>query len=159
MEKKIGLFIICLIVVCLSSSVVIALPPMGPPKALLGQDVWEIGIDYGHQAMDLEAVGKVTEIQVSPLFVTVRKAKHNLDDLKSNIVMGRIGYGINDNWDAYVRLGAADDRDHTDHGADRRVHHRECRDRDQDPDPPARELPRAHADEDREQVQQEEDDE
>jgi opacity protein-like surface antigen len=108
MEKKIELFIICLIVVCLSSSVVIALPPMGPPKAFLGQDMWEIGVDYGHQAMDLEAVGKVTEIQVSPVFVTVRKAKHNIDDLKSNIVMGRAGYGINDIWDAYVRLGAAD---------------------------------------------------
>jgi opacity protein-like surface antigen len=88
-----------------SSSAVYALPPMGPPKALLGQDRVEVGIEYGYRNMDLEAVGKVTDIQVSPEFITVRKGQHNIDNLKSNIVLGRAGYGINDNWDAFVRLG------------------------------------------------------
>ncbi|MHC4437883.1 MAG: hypothetical protein ACYS3S_11025 [Planctomycetota bacterium] len=110
MEKKIGLFIICLIVVCLSSSVVVALPPMGPPRALLGQDVWEIGVDYGYQSTDLEVVSKLTETNITadpPLSVT-RKGKLNISDLKSHIILGRVGYGISDNWDGFVHVGAAD---------------------------------------------------
>jgi opacity protein-like surface antigen len=108
MEKRIALLVFVLIVVGVSSSAVYALPPMGPPKALLGQDRWDVGIEYGNQAMDLEAVGNITEIQVDPEFITVRKGKHNIKDLKSNIVMCRVGYGINENWDAFVRLGVAD---------------------------------------------------
>ena len=108
MEKKIALFIICLIVVCLSSTVVVALPPMGPPKALLGEDRWDVGIEYGFQSMDLEASGKVSDIQINPLFITTRKGKFKIKDLESNIVMVRAGYGISENWDAFVRLGGAD---------------------------------------------------
>ena len=108
MEKRIALFIVCFIVVCLFGSVVVALPPMGPPKALLGQDQWEVGVEYGRQNMDLEAVGKVIETQVNSGFVTTRKGQHNINDLKSNIIMGKAGYGINDNWDAFVRLGVID---------------------------------------------------
>ena len=108
MEKRIALLAFVLMVVGMSSSAVYALPPMGPPKALLGQDRWEVGIEYGHREMDLEAVGKVRDIQIDPEFITVRKGKHNIDNLKSNIVLGRAGYGINDDWDAFVRLGLVD---------------------------------------------------
>jgi hypothetical protein len=110
MEKRIALFIVCLIVVCLSGSVVIALPPMGPPKALLGQDRWEVGVEYGFGNMDLEAVSNVKENWENG-FEQVRRVKHNINDLKSNIVLGRAGYGINDNWDAFVRLGVIDAKD------------------------------------------------
>ena len=109
MEKKIALLAIALMIVTASNSAVLALSPMGPPKALLGQDRWEIGIEYGHQTMDLEAVAKVTDIYPEfDDFTVVRKDKHNINDLKSNIIMGRAGYGINDNWDAFVRLGMSD---------------------------------------------------
>jgi len=109
MEKKIALFAVALMIVTVSNSAVLALVPMGPPKALLGQDRWDLGIEYGHQAMDLEAVGDVTDIYTEfDDFTVVRKVKHNINDLKSNIIMVRAGYGINDNWDAFVRLGVAD---------------------------------------------------
>ena len=106
MEKKITLFTVVLIIVTVFNSAVLALAPMGPPKALLGQDRWDIGIEYGHQTMDLEAVGNVTD--TTDGFVTTRKGKHNINDLELNIIMARAGYGINDNWDAFVRLGLAD---------------------------------------------------
>lgn len=106
MEKKIALLAVALIIVFVSNSVVLALSPMGPPKALLGQDRWDIGIEYGHQTMDLEAVGPVQDIQ--PGLTVTRKDRHNIDNFKSNIIMGRAGYGINDDWDAFVRLGVAD---------------------------------------------------
>jgi len=118
MKKRIALLAFVVMVVGVSSSVVYALSPMGPPKALLGQDRWEIGIEYGHQTMDLEAVAKVQEIDIVPGqddFTVVRKDKHNIDDFKSNIIMGRVGYGINDNWDAFVRLGMADAQSDIEH--------------------------------------------
>ena len=108
MEKKIVLFVFTLLLLSVFNSVVLALSPMGPPKALLGQDQWGVGIEYGHQTMDLEAAGKVTETMPEFDFVAVRKVKHNINDLKLNIVMAKAGYGINDNWDAFVRLGLAD---------------------------------------------------
>ena len=61
--------------------------------------------------MDLEASGKVTDIQVSPLFITTRKGKFKIKDLKSNIVLVRAGYGISENWDAFAHLGGADAED------------------------------------------------
>ena len=108
MEKKIVLLAVALMIVTVSDSAVLALSPMGPPKALLGLDRWDIGIEYSNQTMDLDAVGTVTEIIPEFDFVTARKDKHNINDLKSNIILGRVGYGINDNWDAFVRLGLSD---------------------------------------------------
>jgi hypothetical protein len=114
MEKKIALFAAALMIMALSNSAVLALVQMGPPKALLGQDRWDIGIEYSHQSMDLEANGDVTEIDIIPGlpdYVAARKVKHKINDLKSNIVLVRAGYGINDSWDAFVRLGLADAKD------------------------------------------------
>jgi opacity protein-like surface antigen len=110
MEKKIALFAAALMITALSNSAVLALVPMGPPKALLGQDRWDIGIEYTHQSLDLEATGDVTETDIIPGvgdFTAVRKVKHKINDLKSDIVMARAGYGINNSWDAFVRLGLA----------------------------------------------------
>lgn len=108
MEKRTSLLIFVLIVICLFGSVAYAMPPMGPPKAMLGQDRWDIGLEYSRSTIDLEAVGTVQDIIVAPLFVTAREGEHNINDLKSNLVMARAGYGLNDAWDAYVRLGVAD---------------------------------------------------
>jgi len=111
MEKKIALLAVALIVVFVSNSVVLALVPMGPPKALLGQDRWDIGIEYANTTMDLEATGDVTEIWAIPGGPFFEKVKHNINDLKSNIVLARAGYGINDDWDAFVRVGVVDAKD------------------------------------------------
>jgi opacity protein-like surface antigen len=110
MEKKITLFAAALMIIALSNSTVLALVPMGPPKALLGQDRWDIGIEYSHQSLDLEATGNITETDI-PFDPVTRRVKYKINDLKSNIVMARAGYGINDSWDAFVRLGLADAKD------------------------------------------------
>jgi hypothetical protein len=115
MEKKIALLTAALMIIAVSNSAALALSPMGPPKALLGLDRWDIGIEYGHQTMDLEAVGKVTETMPEFDFAIARKDKHNINDLQSNIIMGRLGYGINDNWDGFVRLGLADAKGDIEH--------------------------------------------
>jgi hypothetical protein len=114
MRKKIKLFAAALMIMALSSTAVLALPVMGPPKAQLGQDRWDIAIEYSHQSMDLEADGDVTDVYPDFDFVATRKVKHNINDLKSNIIMARAGYGINDSWDAFVRIGLADAKDDID---------------------------------------------
>jgi hypothetical protein len=109
MEKKIALFAIAFMIVIVTNSAVLALTPMGPPKAMLGQDRWDIGVEYGYQSMDLEASGKDTNIEHIPsLYITTRKGKYEINDFKSNVILGRLGYGISDSWDAFVRLGAVD---------------------------------------------------
>ena len=120
MEKRIALFAVAFMIVVVSGSAVLALSPMGPPKAMLGQDQWSVGIEYANETMDLEASGKVREIDYQegqdPFFPSPRNSKYNINDLKSNIVLGRVSYGISDNWDAFLRLGVADaecDIDHT----------------------------------------------
>jgi hypothetical protein len=110
MEKKIALFAAALLIMALSNSAVLALVPMGPPKAQLGQDRWDIGIEYTHQSLDLEATGDVTETDI-PLEPYTDRVKLKINDLKSDIVMARAGYGINDSWDAFVRLGLANAKD------------------------------------------------
>ena len=112
MEKRIALFAVIFMIVGASGSAVLALSPMGPPKASLGQDQWAIGIEYANETMDLEASGTDKQITyvpgLDPYPATPRRGKYNIKDLKSNIVLGRVSYGISDNWDAFLRLGVAD---------------------------------------------------
>jgi len=108
MEKRIALFAVAFMIVGVSGSAVLALSPMGSPKAMLGQDQWLVGIEYANETMDLEAFGTDKNIEYDPTYITTRKGKYNINDLKSNIVLGRVSYGISDNWDAFLRLGAAD---------------------------------------------------
>ena len=108
MEKRIALFAVAFMILGLSGSAVLALSPMGPPKAMLGQDQWSVGIEYANETMDLESFGIDKDIQYEPTFITTRKGKHKINDLKSNIVLGRVSYGISDGWDAFLRLGVAD---------------------------------------------------
>ena len=108
MEKRIAMLVVGLLVVCFFSSTVLALSPMGPPKASLGQGQWAVGIDYANETMDLEASSTINETQIGQPDLDPYDVKHKINDLKSNIVMGRVGYGVSDNWDAFVRLGIAD---------------------------------------------------
>jgi hypothetical protein len=109
MEKRIALIAVTFMIVGMSGSTVLALSPMGPPKAMLGQDHWAVGIDYAYEQMDLEASGTDKNIEHIPsLHITTTTGKYKIKDLKSNIVLGRVSYGISDNWDAFLRLGAAD---------------------------------------------------
>ena len=109
MEKRIALLVVGLIGVCFFSSTVLALSPMGPPKASLGQNQWAVGIDYANETMDLEASSRMVTTQMDdPPFVYPNKVKHEIEDMKSNIILARVGYGISENWDAFVRLGMAD---------------------------------------------------
>ncbi|MHC4557864.1 MAG: hypothetical protein ACYTFW_16525 [Planctomycetota bacterium] len=107
MEKRTALLAVALIVVGIYSSVAFALPPMGPPRAFLGQEQWVVGVEYAYQEMDLETWGTVYETWAG-IPIASDYSNCELEGLKSNIVLGRVGYGISDTWDIFVRLGIAD---------------------------------------------------
>ena len=112
MEKRIALLALALIVVGVCSSITIALPPMGPPRATLQEGQWEFGLEYGYNEMDLQTFGTVKEVQVSPSVVRVNGyTEYKIEDLQSNLYLARLGAGVWENWDLFVRFGATDAQD------------------------------------------------
>jgi len=88
-------------------SVASAGAPIGPPVAILGEGQWSVGGEFAHEQMDMEAYGKVTD-QSIPFFWT---QQFEIEDLTSNMAFGNIAYGVTDNWDIFLRVGAADAAD------------------------------------------------
>jgi hypothetical protein len=112
MEKKLLLFVV-IVLVGLCGSVALALDPMGPPAAALKQGQWSAGIDYSYSDMDLKVDGKYSwyEWGQDPDYYEdwgSGKFKEKAKGVKVNKIYANIGYGIMDNWDAFVRLGGAD---------------------------------------------------
>ena len=106
MEKRIAVLVVALVVVSMFSSVALALPPMGPPRATAGQGQWTIGAEYGRGEMDLETSGDVRNVIFGTAFE--RSTEFDIEGLESNMFFANLSYGIHDNWDVFVRLGAAD---------------------------------------------------
>jgi len=91
------------------ASTVLGGAPMGPPMALLGEGNWGAGGEYGHGTMDLQAYGSLQAIYGGIPFDFVENVE--IDDLTMNMFFATVGYGVCDNWDIFVRVGAADAQD------------------------------------------------
>jgi len=115
MSRKITILVVVLTVVSLCSSVALALPPMGPPKAMVGMDRWAVGINYSRSNMDLETWGDKREVQtiveISEISTFDDYTRFEIDGLESNMVLGQLSYGVHDNWDAFVHIGVGDAAD------------------------------------------------
>ncbi|MBN2317330.1 MAG: hypothetical protein JXM79_25630 [Sedimentisphaerales bacterium] len=111
MAKRIALLTVIFIVIGLSGSVVMALPPMGPPRALVGQDRWAIDVGVSHSKMDLEAYGEAREDPDGAGWLPKTYAKHKIEDLTSNTLLGRLSFGAYDTVDVFVCLGLSDAQD------------------------------------------------
>jgi hypothetical protein len=120
MTRRIFLLLIVLVVVGFLNATAFALPPFGPPGNVLGQGQWDFDLVYGYSEMDLEAEGTcgdyfriilqadetvVDDIEIDEESTT---SKVKVKDFQSNMIFSSIGLGINNNWDAYVRLGGMD---------------------------------------------------
>jgi opacity protein-like surface antigen len=90
MVKKLLLLVVVLATVALAGSAALALAPMGPPTAGLKTGQFRVGIEYAYSDVDMELDGE------------------ELDGVTSNMIFGNLGYGIMDDWEAFVRLGVAD---------------------------------------------------
>jgi hypothetical protein len=114
MEKRTVSLALILMVVGACNSVVLALAPMGPPRASLQEGQWAFGLEFEHNEMDLESFGPVNETQYlsgSVLTTASSFAKYKIDNLKSNMYLARLGVGTWENWDLFVRFGASDAQD------------------------------------------------
>jgi len=99
MEKRILLLGVAL-VVGLCASAALALDPMGPPAAGLKKGQFSAGVDYSYSEMDLKFneghyTGGGTLISFKSKF-------------RMNKVYANIGYGITNNLETFLRLGATD---------------------------------------------------
>ena len=110
MGKRTAILVLAFLVVSMCSSVVLALPPMGPPKATVGQDQWTVGVGFSHGEMDLDARGTGQQDEGIGFQAPVSD-KHEIEDLTTNIILGSLGFGISDSWDVFVSVGAADAED------------------------------------------------
>lgn len=106
MEKRVVLITIAFIISGLYGSSAVALTPMGPPKATLQDGQWSFGLELSHSEMDLESFGPITETQLGVPIPSYRK--YEIENLESNMFFSRIGIGMWENWDVFLRLGASD---------------------------------------------------
>ncbi|HSW00859.1 MAG TPA: hypothetical protein VLI39_11845 [Sedimentisphaerales bacterium] len=84
--------------------------PMGPPIAVLDEGQWSVGGEFAHEQMDLEAFGISVET-IDGDFSTFYAQPFTLEDLAVNMGFVTLGYGVCDNWDLFLRAGAADAKD------------------------------------------------
>jgi len=97
-KMKIRNWIMVMVVLLLCHSEVLAFDPMGPPTAGLKQNQFSAGAEYLYSEIDLEADGTPT----------LGLGSDVIKSIESNKVYGRLGYGLTDDWEIFVRLGAAD---------------------------------------------------
>ena len=96
--------------VCLCGGTAMALAPFGAPRATIGAGKLAVGVDYCYQTMDMQSSGTYRE-GYSSNDSYLWYCKHNqfdLKELKSNLIFGRIGYGLRDTWDIFGRVGVSD---------------------------------------------------
>jgi len=110
MEKRTAMLVVALMAVSMCSSVVLALPPMGPPKAMVGQDQWTVGVGFSHGEMDLDTRGTGRQDEGIG-FQAPTSDKHEIENLTTNMVLASLGFGVSDSWDVFVSVGAADAED------------------------------------------------
>jgi hypothetical protein len=84
---------------CLSlASASYALDPIGPPKALLGQGHWGLGVEYAYSEADADASN--VESTFAGLHVPT-------ETLEANRAYVKLRYGLRDQVDLFARAGAA----------------------------------------------------
>ena len=101
-----SIWLLC-IVLMLSSSATFALDPLGPAIADLGQGQFRDGFEYSYGSMDFKLnEGKWDEYLSGVFFDSGKANSITVKDFKTKKSYFNLRYGITDNVDAFVRLGA-----------------------------------------------------
>lgn len=90
-------------------SVAFAGAPLGGPIATLEERQWTVGLEYGYEKADLEGHGSVVRTDGGGFTHSLESV--DIDGLATRMIFGSLAYGVCDNWDLFVRLGAADAQD------------------------------------------------
>jgi len=106
--SKIWLLSFALMILVLSGSNVFAMDLMGPPTAELEKGMFRGGIDYSYSSMDLELIeGSASIYRNGELQFSGDALSVTIDDFDVNTLYATVGYGIFENCEAFVRIGAA----------------------------------------------------
>lgn len=108
--KKIGkilLSALVLMIAGLSGSNVFALDMMGSPTAELEVNMFSGGLEYSLSKMDVDLIEGDLDLFQNGTFQTGPVESITIKDLKVNTLYANIGYGIFENYEVFVRMGAA----------------------------------------------------
>jgi len=108
--RKARLAVVAIMLAGVCSSPALALPPMGPPKATLGENRCAVDFKYAYQEMDLELNGKVRE-NLGSGWLPSDLTQYTIEGLTSHMFLGSLGYGICNTWDVFGQVGMADAKD------------------------------------------------
>jgi len=102
-----------IIVLCICCSSSFALDPLGSASDKLQKGQFGIGVDYSESDMDFKAKGKsnlaVYNLTIGNLLgIQSEKQRLDLNGVEVQKTYANLGYGITDNLEAFLRLGAAD---------------------------------------------------
>ncbi len=81
--------------------------PMAPAMATVEKGQWSLGFEYAFENITLSASGHCTETVIGVGSDRYHQ-KFDIDDLETNMLFGRLTYGLCDEWDVFVRLGVTD---------------------------------------------------
>lgn len=98
MEKKRLTIVAVFLLFGLYCFAAFALSPMGPPKAELLKGQYNVGVDYSYSQLCMDFDFKSGS---GPM------ADFTKNKFKTDMVTGKIGYGITDSWEGFFRIGAA----------------------------------------------------
>ncbi len=98
---------------CFCCSTSFALDPLGSASDKLKKGQFGIGIDYSDSDMDINAKGRsnlaIYNLTIGSLVgIQSEKQRLDLDGVEVQKAYASLGYGITDNLEAFLRLGAAD---------------------------------------------------
>ncbi|GEM_PF-972389 len=106
--RKIWLLGLTLMIIGLGGSNVFALDLMGPPVTELEKGMFRGGIDYSSSTMDLELIeGNATIYRNGELYGQGIVESLTIEDFKVNTLYANVGYGVAENYEVFLRMGAA----------------------------------------------------
>lgn len=106
--SKIWLLGLAFMIIGLVGSNVFALDLLGPPSTELEKGMFRGGVNYSFSEMDLKLIeGEATVYSDSTLLFSGGVLSETLEDFKVNTLYATVGYGIFENYEAFLRIGTA----------------------------------------------------
>jgi hypothetical protein len=97
---------------------VLAVGFLGPPTAELNKGQSSGGFDYSYSKQDMDTSDTKWVWYVDGAFDESGTTKVKIEDVTRNLYYANLGYGIDDAWQVYVKLGIADVKEELYPGAD-----------------------------------------
>jgi len=106
--SKIWLLALALMIIGLGGSNVFAMDLMGPPTGNLEKGMFRGGIEYSYSSMDLDLIeGQALAYRNGELLYSGSVESLTIKDFKVNTLYATVGYGIFEDCEVFLRMGAA----------------------------------------------------